>query len=340
MRRLTIALLLAAACAPHESASTHQLCTQNSTDPCCPGSPIILDLAGDGVHLTAPGEGAPFRLRPPSVERWSWTQPGSDDAFLALDRDGDGAIGDGSELFGDGSPQAASASPNGFMALAVLDWPDHGGNDDGVVDARDAAWPQLLLWRDLDHDGRSGAGELSGLDASGVHGFSLDIQPSDRVDEYGNEFRFEASVLADPPASTTASDVWLRRDFTPERTYSTFHCYAWAYTWTVAPPKAACTNPRTVNQPIIYTYLGGIGYVYLREVVFDAESTNIGLAISDASYSVKNAYLPDCEMSPFPAPDPQADPAYNVYGAPASATSSGTPRVKCFEHVHTGGGGC
>lgn len=332
MRRLALLALIAAACAdPREGASQHQLCTSNPNGPCCPGSPIVVDLRGDGIHLTSARDGVIFKLRPGHVSQWAWTLPDTDDAFLALDRDDDGRITDGSELFGDGSPQAASSSPNGFRALAVFDWAESGGNEDGLVDARDAVWPRLRLWRDTDHDGVSAFGELLSLDASGVHGFSLAADPSPQSDEHGNEFRFTSHVIADAPVSPVATDVWLTQTFPAQRDYVDYTCYAWGY-WVVAvSPSTACATQWVWNDPIVT-----VGGVYTRLVVRSSTSTNLSLAMSDAQDSVKSVTLPDCWMAAFPDPDPYRAAPYNTPGYPPTI-----PRVKCISHTHqTGGGGC
>src|ERR1700704_1914346 len=72
---------------------------------CGPGSPIIVDLVGEGFHLTDPFNGVLFDLRVRGTrDRISWTAVGSDNAWLALDRNGNGKIDDASELFGDATP--------------------------------------------------------------------------------------------------------------------------------------------------------------------------------------------------------------------------------------------
>lgn len=175
-------------------------------------SPIVVDLDGDGFDLTSSAGGVSFNLNNiGGREKIAWTSAYSNDSWLALDRNGNGIIDDGTELFGDISPQPeppAGTERNGFLALAEYDKPENSGNGNGVIENHDAIFNSLRLWADLNHNGISEPVELRTLSEAGVKSFEVRYKVSKSVDDHGNRFRFRAKVVKETNGSQAGRWAW------------------------------------------------------------------------------------------------------------------------------------
>jgi hypothetical protein len=163
-------------------------------------SPILIDTAGNGFRLTSAVNGPLFDLSGfggiegfEPVRRIGWTTANTDDGWLVLDRNGNGAIDNGMELFGTATPQRGPER-NGFLALAQYDQPLKGGNRDGVINSQDAVFASMRIWIDSNQDGVSAASELFTLGSLDIRGLEFDYKESKKIDEFGNEFKYRAKV--------------------------------------------------------------------------------------------------------------------------------------------------
>jgi hypothetical protein len=169
---------------------------------CVTLSPILIDTAGDGYRLSRAEDGVEFDLNDngSANERVAWTEPDSDDGWLVFDRNGNGEIDSGAELFGSKTPAYTDAveprSANGFEALLMAEGPSYGGGvADRVIDARDAIFPRLRVWLDRNHNGKSEPGELVPLGTMGIVSIGTDYKKIGRRDEYGNEFSLVGEAI-------------------------------------------------------------------------------------------------------------------------------------------------
>lgn len=170
-------------------------------------SPIVLDLDGDGVETLLIDERTYFdHAGDGFAESTGWF--GADDGLLVRDLDGNGRIDSGRELFGSETRLAnGSKAANGFAALKELD-----SNKDGVINAQDAAFSELRIWKDADGNGYTEAGELLTLEEAGVRSINVAYSNSNFVDGQGNAHKQVGSYTTTDGETRDASDVWFKSD--------------------------------------------------------------------------------------------------------------------------------
>ena len=179
---------------------------------CSSATPIVLDMMGNGCRFTDAPRGVNFDINSDGrKERLSWTAADADESFLALDRNGNGLIDDGTELFGNFTNQPSTPDPNGFVALAEFDKSGNGGNEDGMISPSDTIFSSLLLWKDSNHDGASEPAEIRSLGSNSITAIELKYRTTNKPDKYGNVFRYRAKVhdLLGPSAGRWVWDVVL-----------------------------------------------------------------------------------------------------------------------------------
>jgi hypothetical protein len=129
--------------------------------------PIVFDLDGDGIELTAySGSTVTFDMDGDGIaDRTGWV--GADDGLLALDRNGNGTIDDIAEISFAGDSAGAQSDLEGLSAFD--------SNANGLLDAGDARFAEFRIWKDTDQDGISGAGELFSLAEAGIVSVNLTL---------------------------------------------------------------------------------------------------------------------------------------------------------------------
>jgi len=195
-------------CTPHDGEDPFLPDAESSA---C--DPLLLDLGLDGIALGPRGVGVHFDNDGDGImEHSQWVRQGGNEAFLVVDRNGNGAIDNGTELFGNGTVLTleGDAAPNGFVALAQYDDPRLGGNDDGFITPADAVWSQLALWLDVDANGRSTPDEIMSLASRGIR--ALPTIPRLRMvqDAAGNIIPYHATALTSSSSRMQMVDVYFR----------------------------------------------------------------------------------------------------------------------------------
>jgi hypothetical protein len=184
--------------------------------PCFLCTPIVLSLNDLRFDLTTVKDGVSFDLTSDhQPEQVSWTAAGSDEAFLVLDRNGNGVADGGFELFGATTTQITpNEGPlNGYQALRFFDDAPRGGNEDSRISAEDEIFSELRLWLDSDHDGVCAPEELRPLEEAGVVAIGLDTVVSQKRDRHGNLIRWRSKVeFTDGRTRLVAADVIFQKE--------------------------------------------------------------------------------------------------------------------------------
>jgi hypothetical protein len=170
------------------------------------GDPLVLDVSGAGLAVST--RRVPFDLAD-TGEAALVPVLGAGNALLVLDRDANGRIDSGAELFSNASACGARRCRDGIEALAALD-----ANADGVIDARDAAFRHLRLWFDDDADGLSRPAELLSLEEAGIGAITLAasaVRP--RMDQAGNLVMRTLGFTRVDGTAGTVYDVWYSIGF-------------------------------------------------------------------------------------------------------------------------------
>jgi len=160
-------------------------------------SPLVIDLAGNGINLISRKESwAYFDWDQDGFrERTGWVAP--EDGLLVWDRNSNGQIDNGSELFG-------TRTTDGFTVLQPLD-----SNHDWSISAADRDFAKLRVWRDFDGDARVDAGELATLASSGISSISLAGVKSVSYELEGNRISDESIAIKTDGSTVKIVDAWF-----------------------------------------------------------------------------------------------------------------------------------
>ncbi|MFO1389271.1 Ig-like domain-containing protein [Cellvibrio sp.] len=176
-----------------------------------PASPLALDLNSDGIiSTTGLNSNIHFDYKGDTFkENTGWV--GADDGLLVLDKNNDGKITSGNELFGNSTLlKNGTFASNGFVALAELDT-----NNNSKIDVGDASFSKLKVWRDLNQDGISDEGELFTLSQLEIASIGLNYSTQiDQIDSNGNRHNQIGNYTLLNGVTRNITDVWFATDLT------------------------------------------------------------------------------------------------------------------------------
>ncbi|MBD2792578.1 hypothetical protein [Xenorhabdus szentirmaii] len=165
-------------------------------------TPLVIALSGDGIFTLPDDDTIYFDHNTDGVnESTGWITNSS--AFLVLDKNKNGIIDNGNEMFGNNTLlESGEYARQGFDALSNYD-----GNGDGKIDSQDEMWSFLSLWHDKNVNGKTDIDELIKIEQSEIKSIDLNYQENGMTDESGNKFLLTSSVLWDNGNYTEISDI-------------------------------------------------------------------------------------------------------------------------------------
>ncbi|WP_367154192.1 calcium-binding protein [Methylomonas sp. HYX-M1] len=166
--------------------------------------PLVLDLDNDGLETTGVSATNPILFDHDAdgiKTATGWVN--ADDAFLVLDKNANGKIDTGRELFGDAFVKSnGQLAADGFDALRDLD-----SNADGKIDANDTQFASLRLWRDLNQDGVSQSNELFTLASQNIAAINVASTEHSQILANGNQLADIGSFVKTDGSSGTLGEV-------------------------------------------------------------------------------------------------------------------------------------
>ncbi|MDU8925269.1 calcium-binding protein [Pasteurellaceae bacterium LIM206] len=166
--------------------------------------PLIIDMNGDGVKTVSRDKGVYFDLdNNDFAERTGWID--GNDAFLALDRNDNNKIDNGTELFGSYTRlQNGRLASNGFEALTEFD-----SNNDRILDENDEIWSQLKLWQDRNGNGITDDGELTAIAQSDIASIDLSYNIIEYTDSQENSHLQASRIMRKDGSEAAIEEIWF-----------------------------------------------------------------------------------------------------------------------------------
>lgn len=170
-------------------------------------TPLAIELYGEELLTTSVEDGVSFDMDGDGMaEQTAWLKKGS--GFLVWDKNGDGMVNDGTEMFGEATVMSdGKRAENGVEALKDLD-----SDNNNIINQYDELWGELRIWHDENSNGKTEEGELSLLSDWDIQSISLDFAEINLKDEADNKILFESEVVLENGERRKVADIDFQND--------------------------------------------------------------------------------------------------------------------------------